>query len=217
MNYKDIPLKRFAAHYSLIALKGTRVDSQSLLECYYRIKKEKNMSKKINEKKAAIDATATKTQTGDDLKALFEAYPNVSIRQLSLALGVTYGLVLKASKAPIPGTAYDPEAINWNAFANEFTKRNKSFLEPDVDWKTLNESKTGKATLVKDMSKFEVGSKVYLRRNNDKPYTIVYKTDTHIVIQLEDTTEPLAWSHQTFLYNGPVFEPRIIEDTEVAE
>ena len=99
------------------------------------------MSKKINEKKAAIDATAIETQTGNDLKVLFEAYPNVSIRQLSLALQVTYGLVLKASKAPIVGTAYDPEAINWEALANEFTKRNKSFLEPNVDWNALNESK----------------------------------------------------------------------------
>lgn len=175
------------------------------------------MSKKINEKKAAIDATAIETQTGNDLKALFEAYPNVSIRQLSLALEVTYGLVLKASKAPIVGTAYDPEAINWEALANEFTKRNKSFLEPDVDWNALNESKNGKATLVKDMSKFEVGSKVYLRRNNDKPFIIVYKTDSHIVIQLEDTTEPLAWSHQTFLYNGPVFEQRIVEENTTTE
>lgn len=168
---------------------------------------------KQEEKMAKIDKQI-RVLNGQDLKDLFDKYPNVSIRQLSLALEVTYGLILKASKAPIVGKAYDPEAINYDALANEFVKRNKSFLEDNVDWNALNESKTAKATLVKDLDAFEVGKQVYLRKNNDLPYNIVYKTETHIVIQLEGTSEPQAWSHQTFLYNGPSFEKRTanIED-----
>lgn len=184
------------------------------------------MSKKINNK--TIDATTNTevktTQTaadrrniaaGEDLKALFEKYPNASLRKLAIATDSTYGLMLKYSKQPITGEAYDPEATNWTAVANYLIKRGVDLAT--IDWDALNESTTRAAgKIVKDMSKFEVGQKVYLRKYPTTPYEIVYKTETHIVIMLEGTSEPQAWANNTFLLNGPQFEPRA-EHKDTAE
>lgn len=192
------------------------------------------MSKKINEKTtSAITATAENKRidleeltrdypavTAKDLQEKFEKYPNVSLRKLAPAVGVNYGLLLKKSKEPVKGQVYDPEAINWEAIAEVCSKileRRRNYA--NIDWEELNKGPARKgASLIKDMEKFPVGSKVYLRRNNDTPYEIVYKTETHVVLLLEGTQEPIAWSNSTFLINGPVFEPRATKVAkEVAE
>lgn len=188
------------------------------------------MSKKINENTtSAITATAENKKidleeltrdypavTAKDLQEKFEKYPNVSLRKLAPAVGVNYGLLLKKSKEPVKGQVYDPEAINWEAIAEVCSKileRRRNYA--NIDWEELNKGSARQgASLIKDMEKFPVGSKVYLRRNNDTPYEIVYKTETHVVLLLEGTQEPIAWSNSTFLINGPVFEPRA---TKVAE
>lgn len=188
------------------------------------------MSKKINEKTtSAITATAEAKKidlqeltrdypavTAKDLQEKFEKYPNVSLRKLAPAVGVNYGLLLKKSKEPVKGEIYDPEATNWEAIAavcSAILERRRNYA--NIDWEELNKGTARKgSTLIKDMEKFPVGSKVYLRRNNETPYEIVYKTETHVVIQLEGTQEPIAWANNTFLINGPVFEPRA---TKVAE
>lgn len=190
------------------------------------------MSKKVNNAETTTATTATTSTEktvktaktprivdGSDLKALFEKYPNASVRKLAQSLDITYGIMLKASKAPVAGQPYDPEATNWDALVNECAKRNKNFLEDGglVDWAALNEGRASSATLIKDMDAFKVGQKVYLRRNNTTPYEIVYKTDTHVVILLEGTSEPQAWKHETFLFNGPVFEPRTEKKEGAAE
>lgn len=184
------------------------------------------MSKKVNNQatpatseQVAEEKKAVRIVNGEDLKVLFEKYPNASIRKLAGALDISYGIMLKASKAPIPGTPYDPEATNWDQLATECAKRSKNFLEDGglVDWAALNEGRASTATLVKDMAAFEIGKKVYLRRNNTTPYEIVYKTDTHIVILLEGTSEPQAWKNETFLFNGPAFEPRAEKKEAAAE
>ena len=166
------------------------------------------MSKKINEN--AIPAT---------LKECFEQYPNASLRKLAAATGVNYGVLLKKSKDPIPGEAYDPEATNWAALEDKLAAKEVDFTT--LDWESMNAGPNRKGgTLVKDMSAFQVGMKVYLRKNNQVPYEIVYKTDTHIVLMLEGTSEPIAWAHNTFLINGPVFKPRaerkVVEEVEEA-
>lgn len=192
------------------------------------------MSKKINENTtSAITATAENKKidleeltrdypavTAKDLQEKFEKYPNVSLRKLAPAVGVNYGLLLKKSKEPVKGQVYDPEAINWEAIAEVCSKileRRRNYA--NIDWEELNKGPARKgASLIKDMEKFKVGDKVYLRRNNDTPYEIVYKTETHVVLLLEGTQEPIAWSNSTFLINGPVFEPRATKVAkEVAE
>ena len=148
------------------------------------------------------------------LKTYFEEYSNVSIRKLAGATNINYGILLKKSKEPIPGEAYDPEAINWGALEEKLIAKRVDWTT--LDWDALNEGPSRKgATLIKDMSAFNVGDKVYLRKNNEVPYEILYKTETHIVIMLEGTTEPQAWANNTFLINGPVFEPRAAKSAKM--
>ena len=162
------------------------------------------MSKKMNANEAAITATNT---TRESLQALFEKYPNASLRKLAAATEINYGVLLKKSKDPIPGEAYDPEAINWKSLEDKLTAKGVDWNT--LDWEALNAGPNRKGTsLQKDIDAFKVGDKVYLRRNNTTPYEIVYKTDTHVVLMLEGTSEPMAWANNTFLINGPVFQPR---------
>ena len=147
------------------------------------------------------------TTTTTSLQSLFEAYPNASLRKLAHATGVNYGVLLKKSKDPIPGEAYDPEATNWKALEDKLTSKGIDWTT--LDWVAMNQGPNRQgSTLQKDISAFKVGDKVYLRRNNTTPYEILYKTDTHIVIMLEGSTEPQAWANNTFLINGPVYQPR---------
>ena len=151
--------------------------------------------------------TTIETNTTHTLQELFEMYPNASLRKLAAATGVNYGVLLKKSKDPIPGEAYDPEATNWAALEAKLTSKEIDWNS--LDWVALNAGPNRQgSTLQKDISAFKVGDKVYLRRNNTVPYEILYKTETHIVIMLEGTSEPQAWANNTFLINGPVFEPR---------
>ena len=157
------------------------------------------MSKKINEN-TAITATLS-------LKDYFEKFPNASLRKLAAATNVNYGVLLKKSKDPIPGEAYDPEATNWKALEDKLTAKGVDWNT--LDWEAMNAGPNRKGTaLQKDIEAFKVGDKVYLRRNNTTPYEILYKTETHVVIMLEGTSEPQAWANNTFLINGPVFQPR---------
>lgn len=161
------------------------------------------MSKKMNANEAAITATTTR----ESLQALFEKYPNASLRKLAAATEINYGVLLKKSKDPIPGEAYDPEATNWKSLEDKLTAKGVDWTT--LDWEALNAGPNRKGTaLQKDIDAFKVGDKVYLRRNNTTPYEIVYKTETHVVLMLEGTSEPMAWANNTFLINGPVFQPR---------
>lgn len=158
------------------------------------------MSKKINE-------TSAITANSVSLQSLFEQYPNASLRKLAAATDVNYGVLLKKSKDPIPGEAYDPEATNWKALEDKLTAKGVDWAT--LDWEAMNAGPNRKGTaLQKDIEAFKVGDKVYLRRNNTTPYEILYKTETHVVIMLEGTSEPQAWANNTFLINGPVFQPR---------
>ena len=163
------------------------------------------MSKKMNANEAAI--TATTTTTRESLQALFEKYPNASLRKLAAATDINYGVLLKKSKDPIPGEAYDPEATNWAALEDKLTSKGVDWTT--LNWEALNAGPNRKgAALQKDIDAFKVGDKVYLRRNNTTPYEILYKTETHVVIMKVGTSEPQAWANNTFLINGPVYEPR---------
>ena len=168
------------------------------------------MSKKMNVNETAITATENtiiEAATHYSLQKCFELNPNASLRKLAQATNINYGVLLKKSKDPIPGEAYDPEAINWQALEEKLTSKG-------VDWNKLNwgilnagPNRQG-SSLQKNIEAFNVGDKVYLRRDNTTPYEILYKTETHVVIMKVGTSEPQAWANSTFLLNGPVFEPR---------
>ena len=172
------------------------------------------MSKKINQNESipATTEEVVNTTPTINLEELMKKYPNVSLRKLALSLELSYGWILKCSKKPIPGQPYDPDAVNYDEVAKTFERKGINLAE--LDWEALNEaSQTSRGiSLQKDMSAFQVGGKVYLREDNEVPFDICYKTDTHIVIMKEGSSEPRAWSHSTFLMKGPVFEPRTIHD-----
>lgn len=173
------------------------------------------MSKKIKTTNEAIPTTTNEVVNEThtiNLEELMNQYPNVSLRKLALSLELSYGWILKCSKKPIPGQPYDPDAINYDEVQK--TLERKGIDLSTLDWESLNESsQTSRGiSLVKDMSSFQVGGKVYLREDNEVPFEICYKTDTHIVIMKQGSTEPRAWSHSTFLMKGPVFEPRTTHD-----
>lgn len=170
------------------------------------------MSKKTIE----IVNTEATAAIAANLKENFEKHPNATIRRVAHALDINYMGLLNASRKPIVGEAYDPEAKNYTAMAELIVKNDKDVA--GIDWAALEQNnRASTATLIKDMDKFTVGSKVYIRRNPTTPYEIVYKTATHIVLLLEGSTEPIAWQHSTFLFNGPQFEPRKAVEAEVAE
>lgn len=153
------------------------------------------------------------SNTTNSLQTYFEQYPNASIRKLAAATGINYGILLKKSKEPITGQAYDPEATNWDALEQKLTSKGIDWAT--LNWDALNEGPNRKgATLQKDINAYSVGTKVYLRKNNTTPYEIVYMTGTHIVIMLEGTTEPQALAHNTFLLYGPSFEPRAVKSNK---
>lgn len=140
-------------------------------------------------------------------KSIFTAYENLSIRNVANTIGISYHMLLKASKKPIPGVPYDPEEVNYDAMDEMIAK--KEINLDDFDWKTINDSFTRQSsTVIKDVSQFQPGMQVYLRNNKTVPYNIIYTTDTHVVIMLEGSTEPQAWKWSTFMFHGPSNEPR---------
>lgn len=167
------------------------------------------MSKKMNAE-AAITATTIEAVNHYSLQECFEMNPNASLRKLAQATNINYGVLLKKSKDPIPGEAYDPEATNWAALEAKLTSKGVDWN--NLNWSELNAGPNRKGTsLQKDIDAFKVGDEVFLRRDNTTPYKILYKTETHVVIMKVGTSEPQAWSNNTFLINGPVFEPRAIK------
>lgn len=130
----------------------------------------------------------------------------LTIRKFAHITGASYLKILKASKAPESGKVYDAKATNWNAIAEVLSEvENIGTVLKDTKWE---DHKTAKSAVVeKDVAQFEVGKKVYLRRS-DKGWEIVWRTETHVVIMEEGTTEPRSWGWETFLANGPSFSPR---------
>lgn len=165
------------------------------------------MSKKNTNTNATITAAA--------LQEIAQVYPNVSLRKLAEATSVSYQMLLKASKKPIAGVLYDPEAINYEEIAAMLNRREVN-LET-IDFEELNKvAPRGRIGSSKSFSDYTVGMKIYLRDNNETPYEIVYKTETHIVLMLEGTTEPRLLSENTFFFKGPAMEPRTVKVTEEA-
>lgn len=144
------------------------------------------------------------------LKERMNQYTNVSLRKIATSLDLCYASVLKASKKPVPNEVYDPDSTNYDAVEEYITKRDKVEELENLDWEALNQIASKRnATVEKDISKFTVGTEVYLRKNPVIPYTILYTTNTHVVFMLEGTEEPICWSWNTFILSGPQFTPRV--------
>ena len=148
------------------------------------------------------------------LKERMTNYTNVSLRKLATELNICYASILKASKQPVANQVYDPDAVNYDAVEECIAKRGKVEALESLNWDALNQVTSRRAaTVERDISKFTVGTQVYLRKHAAIPYTIIYTTNTHVVFILEGTEEPICWSWNTFILNGPQFEPRTITAT----
>ena len=171
------------------------------------------MSKKVNTESKQVATTATiansELNTSAAVESLLAQHESVSLRKLAIATDTTYTLLLKASKKPLVGAPYDPTQVNYQEIASYFNRRKIALDE--LDWASLEETTQRSGNVIKDVSKFEVGQKVYLRKHAMTPYTILLKTETHIVVMLDGTTEPQSWSHNTFLLYGPQLTPRAVK------
>ena len=144
------------------------------------------------------------------IKEVMTNYENVSIRKVAEVTNVTYTLLLKASKAPIPNQIYDPTNINYDEMQKMFDRRKIDLS--NFEWETFNVATRQKTA--KTFDDFKVGDAVYLRENNETPFDVIYKTETHIVLMLRDTTEPRSLNANTFLLKGPSFTQRTITNKE---
>ncbi len=149
---------------------------------------------------AKSDSKAVLTNQLSDLLS-----KGLTLRKIAHASGANYGKLLKASRQPIPGEPYDPQAMNYAAMEAVLQPVAEQFAA--VDWDEVLEHGVRKVTVVKDIEAFKVGTKVYLRRSENS-FEIIWTTDTHVVILEENSTEPRSWSWDTFLANGPALEPR---------
>ena len=146
--------------------------------------------------KKNITTNEAKVETISELlKQRFEQYPNASLRKLAAATNTSYPVLLKRPKAPIVGQPYDPEATNWTAVA-EYLEAHEIDIEV-LDWEALNATKqrAGTVGVGKSLSDYEVGQKVWLRRDNEVPYQIVYRAYC-----LECYDIPAQWSGSAASY-----------------
>lgn len=159
----------------------------------------------------------TKKIDHEELGVALRTFENVSLRKLSQVLDVSYPALLKASKAPVAGEPYNPDYVNVQAIAEALNKRDKYDAYMDLDWVSLDTSNSSRAFLVKDHSEFEIGTLVWLRKDNEEPFRIIYKTETHIVLQQMSSTEPICWQISTFMLNGPSKTQRPAKPAKPAE
>ena len=162
---------------------------------------QNSKTQKPNQKEDVKMASVTKEQ----VREILTKY-ELTVRKFSNITGANYLKMLKASKAPEEGKVYDPKATNYAEMLKvlmEVKDIGKKLSE--IKWEDHKTVKS--ANVEKDTANFKVGSKVYIRRS-EKPWEIVYRSETHVVIIEEGTTEPRSWGWETFLANGPSFSPR---------
>lgn len=121
----------------------------------------------------------------------------ISLRQVCLNLDINYNMVLKASKKPIVGVAYDPTFINY-AEVEEYLKKHCNY--DDIDWSTMKAS--SEVSNEKLPSEFTVGTLLSLRGDSEV-YEVKLVTPTHICILPILGTQPRVLSIPTFLHQGP--------------
>ena len=137
------------------------------------------------------------------IEKLFENNEAMNLRKLAIATNCTYQVLLKAAKKPIVGEAYDPTKINYDELAKTILRK-LSIEEFDaIDFEAIiANSKATSAQL--SSADFEINEEFTLR--NDKSnlkYTMLLKTNTHVVIIRDDTTQPRVMSNETFAHQGP--------------
>lgn len=165
--------------------------------------KKMNKVEKIEKAEIKVDGAIMAVE----LREKLEQYKNVSLRRIAENTGVSYAWLLKSSKKPVAGEAYDPDAMNYVAVAEVLAKRD--IVLADLPWEAMNveNKRNSVAKLNKDPKDFGVGTKWYLR-GSDVEHNVVYVTATNVVLIAEGSTVPMNLSWATFFQKGPSVEKR---------
>lgn len=154
------------------------------------------MSKKEN-----TNAITTETavqglpSAADILQNWFETVEGISLRKLSLATGVSYQMLLKASRKPIEGIPYDPAAINYQALAAILERHEIDVNAIDVaQLEGVAIRAALKGTDLKQGDKYTI-------RGNEREWVVALLTATSICLQSDDDLRTMSIS--TFLHQTP--------------
>lgn len=128
-----------------------------------------------------------------------------SIRQISKITGCTYGNLLKGSKKPIKGLPYDPSAINEEEI-ERIVKAKLGDTFETFDWTDLIAVAT-EPRVKTEWIDFETGETMKFKRGHGKAdpetiYTVIFETDTHVVLNPNIGTEPRVIAKTTLRLFG---------------
>ena len=154
------------------------------------------MSKKENTNAIAPEtAVQGLPSAADVLKNWFETVEGISLRKLSLATGVSYQMLLKASRKPIEGIPYDPAAINYQALADLLTRH-------EIDVNAIDVAQLEGVAIRAALREHDLkqGDK-YTMRGNTQEWTIALLTATSVCLQSNDDLRTMSIS--TFLHQTP--------------
>lgn len=176
------------------------------------------MSKKVEE--------VNVNKTLEALDALCNEETGVArptLKAIAAALEVPQQRIYSVAKQPKAGEVYDANVYNWDAIDRFITRRLdadkgiathedviKKAIELDIEFKQKDGRKGVRATTKADImlsdgttmparkANLEMGQKVMLRQDNTGAvYTIVYMTETHVVLQKEDMPVLACYSNWT--------------------
>lgn len=168
------------------------------------------MAKKMNkvEKVEKAEIKVNGAIMAVELREKLEQYKNVSLRRIAENTGVSYAWLLKSSKKPVAGEAYNPDAMNYVAVAEVLAKRD--IVLADLPWEQMNveNKRNSAAKLSKNPEDFGTGTFWFLRGSN-VVYEVIYTTSTNVVLLAHGSTVPMNLSWATFFQKGPCKERKV--------
>ena len=147
---------------------------------------------KTSKNSKVVEYNMNQTVGNFDSAKMFEEYTNLNMKRLAAATNLNHQMFLKLQHMPVEGEIYDPTAINFKAIDEYVNKRLTPEQLDKINWEEFNTERTTKGGTF-DLSDFVVGAKVKFRKD-DKLYTIVVATDTHICVQEDETQTLMAKS-----------------------
>ncbi len=142
--------------------------------------------------------------TNNTIQNIRTNYPKLSLKAICEQANLCYQYVLKASKQPIAGKAYDPNEVNWNAVDAIVARKGVDLTS--IDWQALEDA-VKVVTPINKPEDFVAGTEFTLREASDdkkgRVYSILVTTATHLVFMACDSTQPRVMNWDTFEHQSP--------------
>jgi hypothetical protein len=138
----------------------------------------------------------TNMSSNSKLQSIFEEN-ELSLRKVALNLDLNYNMLLKASKKPIVGVAYDPNFVNYDEVESYITKH---IDINDIDWTSMKDS--SEVSNMNLPSNITLGTHIKVR-GDDEVYEVKLITPTHLCILPIEGSQPRVMSIPTFLHQSP--------------